>query len=636
MTSSANNHYIPKNLDTVCDYWLAILENHVLHTAFTKTAQVPKLHLEALYWSIKFVDDYFEFRLHQVNGRFRITLDDFKTLLNLPTVENSEPLPDQATMMNAITDLGYDGDLRLGKFNKKNFDARWYVIYTLFNRCLLMTPRGFDSITNIMLRTFYAFVKGSHVDYGKLLWEMVQQQVEKPKPTEAKYKYIPCERFYCIMIEYALTLCKQENVPVPDLSGQPFVEFSKVKYNNPKRPISVDSVRIPEHLVRLVPTTDERIRSYFREIGQDLPAPIQQPTVEPVRVPTQRSIKNPGGGSSKLRGVLKRTRPERSQPGQPLKRTKTVEVTTLSDTVSDHEPIYQTARVAQTVSNTKSGNESKPKDKPRQKSVGQPKTKITGIKKGVKSPAKTERSMSRPDVEISKSLENTSLSSTENPPAPQRQTCQEKHHEDVLPRTIGAHHDTHKDLSDPQMDDLASHNEQSSIIGGNTVSSHPVSTSININVVLDTTCAYRPAKLSPKNDSSIITRAKAAALSLQNETETENNTSTNGTRPKSPPIITKLPISPPRVPPPPTQTPTVNMSQHETCRRSETNVYEKPASQLTFQEIEALYIDRALTIDKIDELREAALPILQKAHQRYPDITCRPMIGPLKDKHDGS
>ncbi|XP_071720385.1 uncharacterized protein [Rutidosis leptorrhynchoides] len=431
--SNVNNYYIPENLEGKCDYWLAILENHVLHTAFTRTTSVPRLHLESLFWSIRFVDEvpaqdeeatravsaaYFEFRLHKINETFRITLNDFKTLLNLPIeLENCVNLPSQSEMMNAIRDLGYDGELGISvrDFSKRNLDTRWYVIYSIFNRCFLMTPRGSNFITTVMLKTFYAFVMGAHVDYGKLLWEMVQQQVEKPKPDPTEVKYIPCERFFSIMVEHALSVCRHQNVQVPDLSEHPQVLLSKVKLYMPKRPITADSVKIPFHLVRLVPTTDNRIKRYFLEIGVDLRAPLQQPTVEP----TRRSIRLRGvGSSSTARRVLKRKRPGHSR----------------------------------------------------------------------------------------RTIRTPSYTLTDDPESP-----------------------------------------------------------------------YQPLK----------------------KTKT---------------------VTPP--PPPPPETRTVNMSQ--------TNVNEKPASKLSFQELEEMYIARALAIEGIDELRETAVDILQKAHKKYPKTTCK-MISPSAD-----
>ncbi|GKB26150.1 hypothetical protein Tco_0865551 [Tanacetum coccineum] len=103
-----------------------------------------------------------------------LTLDTFRTILQLPQVTTEKPFAQPAefiTIEKFLKIVGYEGGVTYAtKFLIKHLTQPWETLFKLLNRYTTTRLMRLDQTKINTLQMFHALVNNHHVDYERIIW----------------------------------------------------------------------------------------------------------------------------------------------------------------------------------------------------------------------------------------------------------------------------------------------------------------------------------------------------------------------------------------------------------------------------------------------------------------------------------
>ncbi|GJU02855.1 hypothetical protein Tco_1113193 [Tanacetum coccineum] len=161
------------------------------------------IHLGQFWHTLK--EDGLKYRLSfmLVRKELTLTVDDFRTIFQLPQVTNNNhehfiATPKFLKMVPFyIKDLGFTLELRSpSNFKITGLVQPWKTLCKMFSSCLTTRVTSFDQPPLQIMQMLYCFVNNIHVDYADLLWEGLHYSLEHPSTL------IPYPRFTKLIVSH--------------------------------------------------------------------------------------------------------------------------------------------------------------------------------------------------------------------------------------------------------------------------------------------------------------------------------------------------------------------------------------------------------------------------------------------------
>ncbi|GJY20040.1 retrovirus-related pol polyprotein from transposon TNT 1-94 [Tanacetum coccineum] len=154
-----------------------LIKNSACFKAFTTSADVPKIFMQQLWYSIKKLQgtDSYEFLL--ANKKCVVNADVFRTILDIcPRVEGVDftDVPDDDTALAFLIKLGYK-DLLYKHTNMfvDHMNQPWRTLEAIINKCLSRKTASNDKLKKSRTYILWGMFYRENVDYHELIWEIL-------------------------------------------------------------------------------------------------------------------------------------------------------------------------------------------------------------------------------------------------------------------------------------------------------------------------------------------------------------------------------------------------------------------------------------------------------------------------------
>ncbi|GJR60854.1 hypothetical protein Tco_1503016 [Tanacetum coccineum] len=165
-----------------------LIKNSTFFTAFTISADVPKIFMQQFWYSIKKVQgtDSYEFLL--ANKKCTVNVEVFRMILNIcARVEGVDftDVPDDDTAF--LIDLGYKGPLyKHTNLFVDHMHQPWRTLAPLINKCIYGKTATNDKLKKSRIDIIWGMFKRENVDYPDLIWEDIAYQIDHMKEKKSR------------------------------------------------------------------------------------------------------------------------------------------------------------------------------------------------------------------------------------------------------------------------------------------------------------------------------------------------------------------------------------------------------------------------------------------------------------------
>ncbi|GKB52263.1 hypothetical protein Tco_0903016, partial [Tanacetum coccineum] len=167
-----------------------IIKNSTCFKAFTISADVSKIFMQQLWYTIKKVQgtDSYEFLL--ANKKCRVDAEVFRKILDIcPRVEGEEftELQNDDDTLTFLIDLGYKGLLH--KYTNMYVDHMsqpWRTLAAIINKCLSRKTASNDRLRKSRIDIMWGMFYRENVDYPELIWEDFAYQIDHRRERKSR------------------------------------------------------------------------------------------------------------------------------------------------------------------------------------------------------------------------------------------------------------------------------------------------------------------------------------------------------------------------------------------------------------------------------------------------------------------
>lgn len=236
--------------------------NYIFHSPidFALTLDAEEIYCDYLreFWYTTDLDDAEEkimFSLMNGSKKLEINLNEFRQIIQLNYLNDENQyakLPNASLAIKFLTKVKYVfasvNTTNKNIIQKKNFNAKWWLLCTYIIQCLFGASRSNDQLNTIQLRVIYAITKGINIDFGRIIFEDLIAKIQKKGGI-----HVPYIRFLSLVFKDLLKESYQNvnlaSFPIPILGSNIFT-------NN----VSEKEVSLSVHMVTaLRPGIRERV-----------------------------------------------------------------------------------------------------------------------------------------------------------------------------------------------------------------------------------------------------------------------------------------------------------------------------------------------------------------------------------------